>query len=420
MTKVYNLLFLTTILLQYNLGAQNAQGCDGSRYYYDIFEEVSISTVYYGTNSDAAGNSFDLEMDIYEPVGDTQSKRPLIIWAHGGAFVTGDRVEMDSICKRFTTKGFVNATVSYRLYPLLQLGIPDSIQMLDAAMKAVGDLKAAIRHFRQDAATTDQYRIDPDRIFLGGLSAGSIMAIHGAYLDADDVLPDYMDAIIEDNGGIEGTTGDTDNQSYSSSDIFGVINLSGGIHKTDWIQADESPIASYHGTADDVVPFNHGVTAVFGFQFMSINGSGSIHNRMEELGMNHFLVAAPGADHETAYNDPSYSSYQETFVNEGQIFIYDLLCQDIALDADEISTVSSINAFPNPSDDLITLDLKAVGGAFELSVYNIQGQLVWQSTEQQVNTVDLHKNAIGTGMFIVEVTPIDRTHLPSRLKIIFE
>jgi len=131
MKKIYTVLIFTFVLCTQTLLAQFAQGCDGIRYDEDVFDNVTMTTVYYGTNTDAAGNSFDLEMDIYQPEGDVQEKRPLMIWSHGGAFVAGNRVDMAQNCIDYAKKGFVTATITYRLYPLAQLGIPDSIEMME-------------------------------------------------------------------------------------------------------------------------------------------------------------------------------------------------------------------------------------------------------------------------------------------------
>jgi len=234
MTKSYALLLLAFIFFHQSTSAQNVEGCDGVRYYYDVFNDVSKTLEQYGSNMLADGNPINLEMDVFQPLGDDVEKRPLIIWAHGGAFVAGERSEMDTLCYLFAKKGFVTATMSYRLYPLT-LGIPDSLDMLDAAIRAIGDMKAVVRHFREDAATENKYKIDPNHIYVGGASAGAMMAVQVGYLDNDDDIPDYFTDVLAVNGGLEGNTGSAQNQSYSS-EVQGVINLAGAIHKLDWIQ----------------------------------------------------------------------------------------------------------------------------------------------------------------------------------------
>ena len=42
-----------------------------------------------------------LDMDIYQPSNDTTTNRPLLIFAHGGAFVAGNKNNPTSLCEAF-------------------------------------------------------------------------------------------------------------------------------------------------------------------------------------------------------------------------------------------------------------------------------------------------------------------------------
>ncbi|MFT4665486.1 MAG: hypothetical protein ACI8YQ_000130 [Polaribacter sp.] len=414
MTKSYTLLLFAFLFIHQNSSAQNVEGCNGIRYYYDVFNDISKTIEQYGSNTLADGNPINLEMDVFQPEGDLVEKRPLIIWAHGGAFVAGERSDMDTLCYTFAKKGFVTATMSYRLYPLT-LGIPDSLDMLDAAIRAVGDMKAVVRHFREDAATTNKYKIDPNHIYVGGVSAGAIMAVQVGYLDSSDSIPDYLTDILTLNGGLEGSTGTAENQSYSS-EVQGVINLAGAIHKLDWIKDGDIPIMSYHGDQDDVVPYAHGFANVLGFDFMSVNGSGSIHNYIESFDIPNFLVTAVGATHQSAF-ESSYSVYLDNFITEGQLFLHELLCAAIAIDVDELLNEKTIEAFPIPSDDVITLKLPDFNGAYDLRVFDITGKEVFFRSQQYAKTLQLKKEHIGQGLFFVEIRTAQQTEM---VKVIFK
>ena len=51
-------------------------------------------------------------------------------------------------------------------------------------LKAMHDVKAAIRYFRMmDETSPEVYKIDSERIFAGGVSAGAIAAVNAGYLD---------------------------------------------------------------------------------------------------------------------------------------------------------------------------------------------------------------------------------------------
>jgi acetyl esterase/lipase len=83
-----NLLLLVAIIfIQYS---SNAQSCDG-RYQTPIFAIQIDSNIVYGANADLAGDTTQLKMDIYQPIGDTLSQRPVITFAHGGYFIGGDK-----------------------------------------------------------------------------------------------------------------------------------------------------------------------------------------------------------------------------------------------------------------------------------------------------------------------------------------
>ena len=308
LTLFLNLFFCTSYLF----AQSTAEGCNNDRYISNIFSEVKNTTVKFGQNVNALGQQQELSMDIYEPVGDDLEKRPVVVLAFGGAFISGSKETMIPICIDFAKKGYVAATIDYRLWKDANpLAIPDSLDMTDAVIKAVGDFKAAVRYFRKDAATTNQFKIDPSFIFGGGISAGAITALHVAYLDADENIPDFMKTIIEDNGGLEGSSGDTENLNYSSS-IQGVLNMSGGLYMTEWMDENDPPIASIHGTDDDVVPFGFGFAGLnllgFKVNVLSINGSQVLHQKTIDIALPDVFISVEGGGHTDIYTNPIYAT----------------------------------------------------------------------------------------------------------------
>ena len=83
--------------------------CDG-RYEMEIFEQVEVNTVIYS-------DVHNLSMDIYQPVGDDVTNRPLIIFAHGGTFIFGNKNNptVVELCETFAKRGYVTASINYRL-----------------------------------------------------------------------------------------------------------------------------------------------------------------------------------------------------------------------------------------------------------------------------------------------------------------
>jgi acetyl esterase/lipase len=86
---------------------------------------------------------------------------PAVLCIHGGGFRAGKREGWDNTCKQLAARGYVAATITYRLAPKYQFPA------------AVEDSKAAVRWLRANAA---KYHIDPDRIAVTGDSAGGHLA----------------------------------------------------------------------------------------------------------------------------------------------------------------------------------------------------------------------------------------------------
>ena len=86
---------------------------------------------------------------------------PAVLCIHGGGFRAGKRDSYDGLCKQLAARGYVAATVTYRLAPKYPFPA------------AVHDCKAAVRWLRANAA---KYQLDPDRIGVTGGSAGGHLA----------------------------------------------------------------------------------------------------------------------------------------------------------------------------------------------------------------------------------------------------
>jgi acetyl esterase/lipase len=102
-----------------------------------------------------------LRLDLYTPSG-ARSRLPTLLYLHGGAWTLGDK--SDAVAERLmpiVANGFAVASVNYRLVPSVRCPAP------------VHDVRAAVRWLRANAA---EYGLDPDRIAIGGVSAGGHLA----------------------------------------------------------------------------------------------------------------------------------------------------------------------------------------------------------------------------------------------------
>jgi para-nitrobenzyl esterase len=214
------------------------------RYIDNIFTNVTVtSNVTFGSNRNYNGATVTLQMDIYQPTGDTASKRPLFVFVHGGGFSGGSKLDYDmpALCNTFAKKGYVTMSPNYRTDP--NAG-SNSTVMAAASIRALQDVKAAVRYLRANKTT---YKIDDTKIFLGGTSAGGVIALNYAYLDNAEAAR-AMDTSA--TGGVEGNSGTPG----VSSAINGILNCWGCVGDSTVLYNATIPVISFCGSADNVVP----------------------------------------------------------------------------------------------------------------------------------------------------------------------
>ena len=248
------------------------------RYLNEVFAEVTRAgdIVYQEDFNDASGKKEKLTLRVFEPKGDTAAKRPLILITPGGGFVKHDDHWMDDFAEPLARAGYVVALNRYRLAN----SIGSAEEFYKALANAYSDQRAAIRYLVKNA---DRFRIDPENIFIGGHSAGSITSLHVAYLDPSDALPEAMQRAIDARGGLKGKGGERD-----QFKIRGVINLSGLVGDLNIIDAKEPPLLSIHGDQDSVVKID-GSAGQY--------GSIPIDQRAQSVGIAHELYVIHGGLH---------------------------------------------------------------------------------------------------------------------------
>lgn len=284
--------------------------CDGTRYRYtSAFDDFTVSyDVEYGNAINATGLGQSLVVDIYEPEGDVNQNRPLIIMAHGGFFIGGENDAPDvlALCQDLTRMGYVVGSITYRL------GIDNFLDVSNALIRSVWrgyhDGKAAVRYFRKTAAEDgNPWGIDPDRIYFGGVSAGGFIGLHLAYVDDESEIPTQVDQSAAGMGG--GLEGESGSPGYSST-VSGVINVAGALKTVDYMTEGDEPLISVHGTEDGTVPFGTGMISLSGIPVTEVDGSSVIHAAADELGIENCFTVLEGADHVAHVADAD--AYYET------------------------------------------------------------------------------------------------------------
>jgi poly(3-hydroxybutyrate) depolymerase len=357
--------------------------CDG-RYQEEIFDEVSVTTLTYS-------NVNNLQLDIYQAEGDTKIDRPLIILAHGGTFVVGVRTNptMISLAETFAKRGYVVASISYRL-----MSFPELISTpIEGVVRALSDGKAAVRYFRKTVAEGNAYHIDPDQIYFGGNSAGAVIALHIAFMQEEDITdPSLLDA-LNNNGGIEGNSG---NEDYSS-EIKGAISLAGGVVDVNFITESDfdNLLISCHGNEDTTVPYLCGQPLSIS-TFPKLCGGGAILEHSTTIGFDkHHHLDFEGAGHVPWEFSNSSKDAMIHFVSE---HLYNNLdCANVDVGAEEPAVSRKPYIFPNPTERMFTIESsKKVNNVI---VNNLNGVIVFRSK----NSSNINIEHLPQGVYMVEI-----------------
>ena len=336
------LLFLTS--------CQLFSQCDG-RYENEIFDEVSKTIVEYTDVYAWSVLDSGLDMDIYQPVGDTATNRPLLIFAHGGVYIEGDKNSntMVTLCEAFAKRGYVTASIRYRLTNLQSLLSANSYNIFSqTVVNSISDMKSAVRYFRKDVAENNNtFGINPDLIFVGGYSAGAVTAAHLSVIDEGEVPYEFL-PFFDESGGIEGNSG---NLGFSS-EVSGAILLAGAINTTNFLDENDPPIVSVHSTDDNTIDYecasplgNLGISLL---DLPVLCGSGKIHDELDNIGVLNDLYTF------------SFGGHSAPIINlEGTVipfisdFLYNVICQSSNIDIQELPLFS---VYPNPCQNYINIE----------------------------------------------------------------
>jgi len=126
------------------------------------------------------------KLDLYLP---NRSFFPVVVFVHGGAWVSGDKAFYSHLGNFFAKNGIGAVVINYRLSPQVRLPAP------------VQDVARAFAWTHRHIAA---HGGDPDRLFLCGHSAGghlvSLIATDESYLRAERLSLEHIRAVISISG----------------------------------------------------------------------------------------------------------------------------------------------------------------------------------------------------------------------------
>lgn len=321
------------------------------RYLEEVFTDVEVtSNVVYGVNATVLAYSIynqavaqPLVCDVYEPSGDTETSRPLVLYFHTGNFLphpqnggpTGTKADSNVVemCSRLARMGYVVASCDYRLgwNPVAPTQDERVYTLINAAYRGVQDCRTAVRYFRMtEDMMSNPYGIDPTRVCVWGQGTGGYIAFASATINqySDIAIPKFihdvevppgsgnfipLPMVIESvNGDIYGTSYGTapnanapngiDTLCYANhtgydSDFNVMVNMGGACGDSTWVTAEDPPMISFHAPSDPFAPYYIGTVIVPGFNLpvVEVSGSGHVQEMANNLGLNEIFEMADDA-----------------------------------------------------------------------------------------------------------------------------
>lgn len=348
------------------------------RYLTPQFDSVVVSAdIQYGFNFNYKGDSTKLYLDIYSPYGDTAAVRPMIVLAHGGSFVQGNRksTDMITICTALAKRGYVVASIQYRLGVSLSSGNTLEKEFQQAVWRGAQDGRAAIRFLRKHIVDGNAWKLDDAHFYSGGVSAGGVLALQAECLD----LPTEVGALGLDTvalGGIEGNSG---NPGYNWR-VKGIVNLCGAMGNVSWINNNKNiSICNMHGNMDRTVPYKTDYFKFLNSPVALLQGSFSVDSAAKAQGMNTRLYTFNGADHVPFVGLTDVSmAYMDTTLTYVSNYLYRFVTGNIPASMSDVKSAKTLSVYPNPTCAYLNVEGASFGSS--LNLYTITGQLVLAAT----------------------------------------
>lgn len=295
------------------------------RFIDDVYGTLKVTKgVVYGANIPYASNDpQQLKMDVYEPLGDTMAKRPVVILIHAGSFLNdlgftglnpfGNLSDnwLVEACSTLARKGYVAIAMTHRKGwdPTLLEQEDRARSIMQAVWRAQQDFRACVRYLRQNAATENRFKIHSGHIAAGGSSSGAYVVIHSQVIDKpaeinyekflDQQGKSFLDTLKLGNfDGIK-----TDNNKGSSLNVEALafsskiplmMSFGGAVGDVNFIEPGDPVVIAAHGVNDPTTPYKTATvfTAATNQPVIEVSGGYDMTRVSKEKGNQASLVAA--------------------------------------------------------------------------------------------------------------------------------
>jgi acetyl esterase/lipase len=199
------------------------------------------------------GGDVELKLDLARPET-TTGPVPCIVVIHGGGWRGGDRKAHTAQIFELAKRGYVSATLQYRLVPKARF--PAQIE----------DVKCAVRYLRANA---DKYNIDTNKFGAIGFSAGAHLSMLLGTMDKADGL-EGSGGHGEQSSKVQAVVSFFGPTDLAADDFPGIVvgminDFMGSTPEEDtqirrkaspisYVDKDDAPILMFQGTKDRLVP----------------------------------------------------------------------------------------------------------------------------------------------------------------------
>ena len=383
---------------------------------------------YGGDKENFDGTITDLVFNLFEPLGDTVSTRPLIILIHGGSFTNDPPLDRKSpdiaeLARDLSKKGYVVISPEYRLYS----GSTTYEKLATTIISAFLDIQQLMCFLEESYENGNPYRIDTSMVIMGGSSAGAIIPMNfNEFIKTSSDIPDYFEEFVQKAADFDGLDfNDVLQNKYCGLKAKGIISISGAIIDTNYIQTTDVSFLVVHGEKDGAIPYYSG-NALGKSILPIVYGPGVYLDKMTRLGIDFEADLYPEAYHVPImqpFGDSLELAIQNTLLT-GSIFnqpymdntkkhisefCYRLMgspnaCEVTNLKPNAVSGQLSI--YPNPTSGIFQLEIprNLLLQKSTIQINDISGRLVFEKQIQSNGkSIFLDMSNQNKGMYILSI-----------------